>query len=47
MTEIIIAILSGGLLTALITYLLDVFKSKSEYKRDYHKKIRDKQFSKR
>lgn len=45
MTEIIIAILSGGLLTALITYLLDVFKSKSEYKRDYHKKIIDKQFA--
>ena len=45
MTEIIIAILSGGLVTALITYLLDVFKSKSEYKRDYHKKIIDKQFA--
>ena len=45
MTEIIIAILSGGLLTALITYLLDVFKLKSEYKRDYHKKIIDKQFA--
>ena len=45
MTEIIIAILSGGLLTALITYLLDLFKSKSEYKRDYHKKIIDKQFA--
>lgn len=45
MTEIIIAVLSGGLLTALITYVLDVFKSKSEYKRDYHKKIIDKQFT--
>ena len=46
--EVIIAILSSSVVTAVITKIVDTLiddlKARADYKRDYHKKIIDKQF---